>query len=164
MEQQFNYEVLAKLKRKKRKKAWKQVLRVMMCIVVFCTTYMLILPAITKESKAFCGIEEHTHNAACYQEGIVCQEHVHTEPCFQPDGTLICDLPGHTHTVACSGQTLTCEQAEHTHLQSCFSDVTADVETEEDWLATLPPLTEVTKENIVSVAVSQLDYAESTLN
>ena len=164
MEQQFTYEVLEKLKRKKRKTIWKQILRVMMCLVVFCTTYMLILPAITKESKAFCGIEEHTHNAACYQEGLVCQEHVHTEPCFQPDGTLICDLPGHTHTVACSGQTLTCEQAEHTHLQSCFSDVTADVETEEDWLATLPPLTEVTKENIVSVAVSQLDYAESTLN
>ena len=67
MEQQFTYEVLEKLKRKKRKKTWKQILRVLMCVVVFCTTYMLILPAITKENKPFCGLEEHIHEAGCYR-------------------------------------------------------------------------------------------------
>ena len=44
------------LKREKRKRRWHRVLSVMMCAVVFWTTYALILPAITKEAEAFCGI------------------------------------------------------------------------------------------------------------
>lgn len=164
MEQQFTYEVLEKLKRKKRKTIWKRILRVMMCMVVFCTTYMLILPAITKEARTFCGHEEHTHEAACYQEAMVCQEHVHTEVCFPENGGPSCVLPGHTHTVACQGQILICGKEEHTHLQSCFSDVTADTETEEDWMATLPQITGISKENLLAIAVSQLDYSESALN
>ena len=57
MKQQFDLEVLHKLKRKRRKKIWKRIVSAMMCLVVFCTTYMLILPAITKETDTFCGIE-----------------------------------------------------------------------------------------------------------
>ena len=75
---QFDLDVLSKLKYKKRRKAWKQVLRVMMCVVVFVTTYMLILPAITKETKTFCGLEEHTHEAACYRDVLLCEGHAHT--------------------------------------------------------------------------------------
>ena len=37
------------------------------CLVVFCTTYALILPAITQEKETFCGMEAHLHNnEQCY--------------------------------------------------------------------------------------------------
>ena len=62
MEQKFDFDVQVKLKSKKRRRIWQRTLSVMMCLVVFCTTYMLILPAITKENKTFCGIDEHIHN------------------------------------------------------------------------------------------------------
>lgn len=35
---------------KRRRQAWKKVVSVLACIVVFCTTYALILPAITLET------------------------------------------------------------------------------------------------------------------
>ena len=88
MEHQFSAEVLMKLKQKRRKRLWKRILSVMMCLVVFCTTYALILPAITKETETFCGIEAHTHTAACYPHGdeLICafadvECHVHSEIC-----------------------------------------------------------------------------------
>ena len=84
MEQQFRNEVRKRVKRQKRRAIWKKIVSVMVCIVVFWTTYMLILPAITKESKTFCGLEEHTHRSECYQDGLICgqQEHTHSLPCY----------------------------------------------------------------------------------
>ena len=129
MEQQFDFEVLVKLKSKKRRKIWKRILSAMMCVVVFCTTYMLILPAITKENQAFCGIDEHTHNEKCYEKTLLCEAHVHTEECFTPQTNLICTEPtddGHTHGEACHPVTelqLCCDLAEsegHTHTDSCM--------------------------------------------
>ena len=68
------------LKDKVRLKRWRKVMLCLSCIVVFCTVYVLILPAITLERKTICGQEEH----------------VHTEECYSVDGQLICgDL---THT------------------------------------------------------------------
>ena len=55
------------------------------CIVVFCTVYVLILPAITLERKTTCGQEEH----------------VHTEECYSVDGQLICGREEHQHTETC---------------------------------------------------------------
>ena len=55
------------------------------CIVVFCTVYVLILPAITLERKTTCGQEEH----------------VHTEECYSVDGQLICGREEHLHTEMC---------------------------------------------------------------
>jgi hypothetical protein len=89
VEQQFTYEVLKRLKRKKQKRIWMRILSVMMCVVVFCTTYMLILPAITKENQTFCGLEEHAHGTGCYREVPVCQVHVHTDACYEAESTLI---------------------------------------------------------------------------
>ena len=34
--------------------------------VVFVTTYALVLPAITMEKDARCGIEAHQHDDSCY--------------------------------------------------------------------------------------------------
>ena len=41
---------------RKRKQAWQKVVRSLAMIVVFCTTYALILPAITMQSDAICGM------------------------------------------------------------------------------------------------------------
>ena len=46
-------------KRHYRKKRWQKVVTVLAAVVVFCTTYALILPAITMEKD--CQIPEHTH-------------------------------------------------------------------------------------------------------
>lgn len=61
------------------------------CIVVFCTVYALILPAITLERKTVCGQEEHSHTEECYSSDgqLTCgkTEHTHTESCYADDKT-----------------------------------------------------------------------------
>lgn len=61
------------------------------CIVVFCTVYALILPAITLERKTVCGREEHSHTEECYSSDgqLTCgkTEHTHTESCYADDKT-----------------------------------------------------------------------------
>ncbi len=103
MEQQFTNEVLLKLKKKRHRKIWRRILSAMMCVVVFWTTYALILPAITKETPTFCGIEEHIHDEKCYDDVYLCQFHDHTDNCYAP-ADLTCTLPtdqAHTHEEAC---------------------------------------------------------------
>ena len=55
-----------------RDKRWKQVVAVLACVVVFCTTYALILPAVTMTNNTFCGKQEHVHSDACYEKVLVC--------------------------------------------------------------------------------------------
>lgn len=82
---------------------WYKILAVPACIVVFITTYAMILPAITMESTpdAYCGQEEHVHTDACYETPgvpeylrldcpLLKEVHIHTEECYDEDGTLIC--------------------------------------------------------------------------
>lgn len=147
MEQQFTKDVTSKLKQKRYRRIWRRILSVMMCIVVFCTTYAMILPAITKTTATFCGIEEHTHKKGC----------------FEDTGVLICSL-GHAHSEGCYESKLTCEQNEHTHSLQCYSDPSADAETESDWKATLPKFEFITRQNASEVAKSQLGYTESDKN
>ena len=45
--------------RRRQWKRWQKLVSVLGCIVVFCTTYALIIPAITQERETFCGMEEH---------------------------------------------------------------------------------------------------------
>ncbi|MBR5816266.1 MAG: hypothetical protein IKY38_02445, partial [Anaerotignum sp.] len=49
-----------------RKKRWKTAVKMMGCVVVFCTTYALILPAITMQKDTICGYEEHLHGEECF--------------------------------------------------------------------------------------------------
>ena len=77
------------LKDKVRLRRWKKRLLCLSCVVVFCTVYALILPALTLESKTVCGQKEHVHTEACCSEKgqLICgmAEHVHTEACFAKD-------------------------------------------------------------------------------
>ncbi|MFR5875100.1 MAG: SpaA isopeptide-forming pilin-related protein [Eubacterium sp.] len=71
--------------RKKKRNIWKIIISVLACIVVFCTTYALILPAITLEKPTYCGKNEH----------------IHTDECFDVSGNVICSLEEHTHIDEC---------------------------------------------------------------
>ena len=53
----------------RRRKRWVKVVSAMAAVVVFCTTYALILPAITMEKDPVCGLEEHQHDETCYAPG-----------------------------------------------------------------------------------------------
>ena len=82
-----------------RKKRWYRVVTGLACVVVFCTVYALILPAITME-KGACEIPEHTHSEACYTQVTsatrtepVCtieslNLHQHDDTCYDNEGNL----------------------------------------------------------------------------
>ena len=57
-----------------RKKRWKQVVTILACTVVFCTTYALIVPALTMTSDTFCGKEVHQHSDECYESVLICDQ------------------------------------------------------------------------------------------
>ena len=120
--------------------------------------------------------EEHTHTDACYTyaAGFVCgmQEadgHIHGVDCIHKEAQFSCGeeiREGHTHTDDCYTFSGVCTIPEHIHTESCYSDLTADIETADDWEMTLAGLqrSEATAENIAAVAKSQLGYTESSLN
>ena len=122
------------LVKKRRRRLWTKVVSVLGCVVVFVTTYMLILPAITMEQAAWCGIEEHQHGDSCYEMQLVCgydelsnDGHIHTDDCYDEEQVLICnqeESPGHVHDESCveTEQRLVCSE-EHEHTTDCYETV-----------------------------------------
>ena len=118
----------------RRKRRWYRVTTCLAAVVVFCTTYALILPAITLEKQ--CEIPEHTHTEACYtseQGDLICTQstepqHTHTEECYQQTQALVCGMEestGHTHGAECYDEegNLICGQEEsegHVHGEGCY--------------------------------------------
>ncbi len=156
-----------------RRNAWRKLVTVLSCIVVFCTTYALILPAITMTGDTFCGKTEHVHSGTCYDNYILScgqeegQGHTHSDECFDENGQLVCSLPetpGHTHTEACYTGNLICQKEEHTHTLSCYADPDADVEDAAVWERTLPALTGNWAEDVAAIARSQMGYTQSLHN
>ena len=131
----------------RRKKYWYQIVTCLACIVVFCTTYALILPAITLERNQ-CELTEHTHSELCYTQitsviktELVCtygqlNVHQHTSDCFDENGDLVCgyaDFVVHKHDSSCYDENgnLWCALPEieaHTHDESCFVSESEDTE------------------------------------
>ena len=75
-----------KLYRKVLHSHWVKIVSALASVVVFCTVYALILPAITMSNQdPKCGIEEHTHIAECYDA----------------EGNIICGLEEHAHSLSC---------------------------------------------------------------
>lgn len=126
----------AKFKLQNRKhKRWQKAVSILACIVVFCTVYALILPALTAEGTPHCGIEEHTHTDECYENRLICGKeegegaHTHTDECYTQEQTLICGLEegegAHTHTEECYDEdgNLICgleENEGHQHTEECY--------------------------------------------
>ena len=113
----------------RRRKRWQKTVSILACLVVFCTVYALILPALTAEADIYCGKEEHTHTDACYEEKLICGQeegqgaHHHTDDCYKEVDALVCQTPeseGHQHTDACytEEQILTCTNEEEGHVHS----------------------------------------------
>lgn len=95
-----------------RRKTWYRILSMMGIVVVFVTTYMLILPAVTMESgQLICTQAEHVHSQQCYTEKYVftCGQdessgHQHTKSCVKKVNALTCDMQEHYHSAACYAQ------------------------------------------------------------
>ena len=72
------------------KRFHKRLVFILACIVTFCVTYALILPAITMSRPTICGREEHEHIRECRDaEGVlICgtEEHQHTSACYENEG------------------------------------------------------------------------------
>ena len=140
-----------------RKKRWYRVVTCLACVVVFCTTYALILPAITLENTG-CEIPEHTHVQECYTQVTsvshtepVCtieglNIHQHDNTCYDSEGNLICRYANfvvHRHDSSCFDKdgNLWCALPEievHQHTDSCYTqpevhEHTADCFTLEQW-------------------------------
>ena len=116
-----------------RKKRWYRVVTCLAAVVVFCTTYALILPAITLEKT--CEIPEHTHTEACYTK-VTTQEkrnlacgvdadtviHHHDSSCYDENGNLWCLLPevsAHVHGEDC--YTVPTIEPPHVHTAECYA-------------------------------------------
>lgn len=122
-------------------KRWQKVVTCLAAVVVFCTTYALILPAITLEKEP-CQIPEHTHSEACYAQTVsvtaaepVCSIekldiHQHTADCYDENGNPVCgysDFVVHEHDGSCYNEegNLWCPLPEikaHTHDGSCYAE------------------------------------------
>ena len=119
-----------------RRRRWYRVMTFLAAVVVFCTTYALILPAITLE--AVCGLPEHTHDDSCYiiptEEVPVCTPerlgiHRHSRDCYDAAGETVCgcaDFVVHRHDARCydAGGRLWCPLPEieaHTHTEDCYA-------------------------------------------
>ena len=123
----------------KRKRLRHRVVTVLAGVVVFCTTYALILPAITLEKQ--CDIPEHTHTDACYAQVTSVEKrvpacsaetleiHRHTADCYDADGNPRCgyaDFVVHRHDSRCYDETgnLWCPLPEieaHRHTADCYA-------------------------------------------
>lgn len=66
MKHSFMQEADKYIKSRQRKRQWYRVVTCLAAVVVFCTVYALILPAITMEQEGQCEIPEHTHDISCY--------------------------------------------------------------------------------------------------
>ena len=100
-------------------------------IVVFITTYALVLPAITLEKTASCGIDEHQHDDSCYEYVLTCGQeesegHHHDNSCYTVTRELECQMEEHQHSQenGCYDEegNLICQLAEHAHDDSCYSE------------------------------------------
>ena len=145
--------------RRRGKKRWQSVVAGLAAVVVFCTTYALILPAVTKEQETFCGKQEHQHGEACYGTALVCDKeydeapaegHIHDESCYEWQEVLVCREPEredswHEHDEACYDEdgNLVCTEPEfvegHTHTEACYEEAQVLICGEEEAQTELVP-------------------------
>ena len=144
------------------------------------------------ELNHFCGKEAHTHTEECYrvyntpdptvtEETVVVEETVletvpnetaesveaTTETVVETTAEAVVETTGEAvpepaYTIS---ETPVCGKEEHTHVVQCYSDPSADVETAEQWEATLPKnLSGIWSEDLLATVSSQLGYQESASN
>lgn len=137
--QELLREYLGELRSKRRKRRRISVAVTLLVVMVAGSVIGALVQygvAMTGDPK--CGIEEHTHNGACYVDALVCEieeseGHQHTENCYQTESQLACGMEeaegteeseGHIHNEECYvyEEILVCGQEEyagHTHTDAC---------------------------------------------
>ena len=145
------HESLRYLKKIKiRKNRMFAVLMVLSFVVSVDVFWILCQPGLAMAGDATCGIQEHHHDETCGTQTCICEiaeeDHTHEETCFAWD--------------------IGCGLEEHSHEISCYSDVTADVETMLDWQEMFAsyPYTGNLREDLAGIARTQVGYSESELN
>ena len=150
----FNRKLKSLLLSKSRRSIWHRIVLAVACLVVGVTSYALILPALTMNGEYLCGLEAHTHGAACYalnEQGetvLICDktEHQHDERCLvtqEAENPFICGYAyEHTHEDGCyCDGVLVCTLVEHVHESGCYKPgYTASAEKpEEETVHTITP-------------------------
>lgn len=185
------YLVRRKKNRQKQRRFYSVVLLLSVAVAVG-VGWTLRLSGLTLAGDSCCGMEEHKHTDACWEERLICNqeesqghvhsaacyeeekrlncamEHEHSEECYRSEPVLICtqqECEGHRHTDGCRERVLICGKEEHVHDSLCYADVHADVETPAEWEKTLPEtLSGIWAEDLIAVAESQVGYTESDRN
>ena len=126
------------IRKYRRNKRRNQIMAMLIVLVVFCTTYALMVPAITMEKN--CEIQEHTHSDACYNQVTTTtvrlpactpeslEIHWHEAGCYGQDDQIVCgygDFVLHRHDAVCYDDTgtLWCplpEVEEYRHGDACY--------------------------------------------
>jgi LPXTG-motif cell wall-anchored protein len=144
MRRDLKFKINKMLASKAHRKTFLKVVSSLMAVVVFCTTYALILPALTLANDTYCGKEEHTHTDECYELrllsdlALTCQPdtgadyiiHSHDSYCYDSQGELKCTLAEveeHRHGEDCydEEENLICDKPEiilHSHEEGCFDE------------------------------------------
>lgn len=149
-----------------------RILTVLSAVVVFCTAYSLILPAVTASADLYCDLEEHTHSEDCYKSEVPLRGYSDdTDGADSESGSVLesdsasVSVSEHVHISDCyiSDEPL-CGLEEHIHSMECESDPDA-VETQAEWEELLPDISGYDiAGGIAALAKSQIGYEESTSN
>lgn len=152
--------------------------------------YQTVVGESSYETYLICANAEegHVHEEACYQTieipgpeqtVLVCDRvsdpHEHSEGCYaveiiegSEDIVLICEIEecSHVHEEGCYQWRLNCSLPEHVHRIECYSDQTADVETQLDWKKMFAdyPYSGNLRKDLAGIARTQVGYTESERN
>ena len=128
--------------------------------VIIIVFWWLKLVGITVTGDALCGLDEHSHNEACYSRQLNCS--------FNGIEDLSEDVSkaAHNHSEDCYNNVLICKKTPHTHSAGCFPDNTADTENVIDWMETFEDviMTNNIPDNLIAIATTQVGYEESIKN
>lgn len=106
---------------------------VLSAVTVCAVFWQLHQTGISATSDAICGIEEHTHSEACFEERYLCgmeegqpeyTGHVHGPECYEETSHLLYAEEVHTHDESCYQEEshLTCQQEPHAHAKDCYEE------------------------------------------
>lgn len=156
-------------KKRKRKKGWLKVVTCLAAVVVFVTTYALILPAITEEiddESYVCGIEEHIHSSECYGE-------ISEEMAESTEGEVLqveeTEIEGTETEGTEAAEVRICQLEEHEHGEACLPVYEKTFEYEDEYLSmtvqlsneeAIPADTDISVLPITSEEETYAEYAE----
>ena len=133
----------------RRKRMWKRAVSALAVIVVFCTVYALVLPAITLADQPICGQQVHEHTDSCYRHELKifdcaaanhvhngCEDqlgnpscgfgevvlHRHQDHCYDEGDTRMCPLQEQVADAQATADQASGVPAEHVHTPSCYDE------------------------------------------